>query len=170
MTRRAVVRLVIALMLGTPLVALAIKPKVNMREGLWRIDIEMTLPGAGPDAGGPQFRDICLSAANLQQSMLPITEFCVPTVTKQESGVMDWTMRCTQGSSNTVSRAHFEFKGEQMAGAILTTAPRFNMEFRTIVRGKYLGACPTGTATTRAQQQNPQIHERPVAPLAPYKP
>ena len=148
-------------------------PKVNLREGHWRIDIEMTLPGKGPQGNEPIFREICLDATNLKQLVMPENPFCQGSVTHQDAASIDWKMQCSQGGTDTQSKAHFEFTGEKFAGAILTTAPRFGMEFKTIIRGKYLGACPAGKAAAKPTPQTPgaeAVPEKPLAPLPSYKP
>lgn len=156
--------------------AYAANPKVNMREGQWRIDMEMTLPGKGPGTNDPMFRELCLDASNLTQMVMPQNPFCKGNVIRQDVGSMDWKMTCSQGGTDATSRAHFEFTGEKFAGAILTTAPRFGMEFKTIIRGRYMGACPVGQAPAKSAapaQQAPgttAFPEKPTAQLPPYKP
>lgn len=148
-------------------------PKVNLREGQWRIDIEMTLPGKGPQGNEPIFREMCLDAKNLKQLVMPQNPFCQGSITHQDAASIDWKMQCSQGGTDTQSKAHFEFTGEKFAGAILTTAPRYRMEFKTIIRGKYLGACPAGQAPAKPTPQTPDAvvaPEKPVAPLPSYKP
>lgn len=148
-------------------------PKVNLREGQWRIDIEMTLPGKGPQSNEPIFREMCLDAANLKALVMPQNPFCQGSITKQDAGSIDWKMQCSQGGTDTQSKAHFEFVGEKFAGAILTTAPRFRMEFKTVIKGKYLGACPPGQAPAKPPLQSPDavvVPEKPLVPLPSYKP
>ena len=124
-------------------------PSIHLKEGLWRIDMEMTLPGKGPQGGGPLFRDICLSSTNLVKILIPEGAPCQGTVTGKSTKSMDWKMTCNQGQTVTVSKGHFEFAGDQLAGAVLTTAPRYGMEFKTIIRGKYLSECPLKTGTDK---------------------
>lgn len=164
---------VVALLLALAISAANAAPKVNLREGLWRIDIEMTLPGKGPKGNEPIFREMCLDATNLKQLVMPQNPFCQGNVTRQDAASIDWKMQCSQGGTDTQSKGHFEFVGEKLAGAILTTAPRFGMEFKTVVRGKYLGVCPVGKAPAKPVPQTPDataVPEKPVAPLPSYKP
>ena len=162
-----------ALFLALAACAVSAAPKVNLREGQWRIDIEMTLPGKGPQGNEPIFREMCLNAANLKQLVMPQNPFCQGSVAHQDAASIDWKMQCSQGGTDTQSKGHFEFVGEKFAGAILTTAPRYAMEFKTIIRGKYLGACPAGQASGKQAPQTPDaavVPEKPVAPLPSYKP
>jgi hypothetical protein len=126
-------------------------PRVHLKEGLWRIDVEMTLPGKGPQGGGPLFRDMCLTTSNLVQILIPEGAPCQGAVTSQSAKSMEWKMTCHQGQTVTVSRGHFEFAGDRLAGAALTTAPRYGMEFKTIIKGKYLSECPLSSAAGKAK-------------------
>ena len=167
---------------GTQGVAWAAEPKPNLRLGLWRIDVEMTLPGKGPQANGPISQEVCITPFNLTQIVMPKTPGCTGRVTKQTAREMDWRMQCTQAGTETFSRSHVEFGGEEFAAAILTTAKQFNMEFRTVVRGKYLRACSAEQTRQAAQtaplQNTPNPKAKPApapapeksaAPLSPYK-
>lgn len=130
--------------------------------------MEMTLPGKGPGTNDPMFREICLDAENLAELVMPQNPFCKGTVTRQDAGSMDWKMSCSQGGTDALSRAHFEFTGEKLAGAILTSAPRFGMEFKTIIRGKYLGPCMKGKSAEgpQAGTGSGPLQDKPVqAPL-----
>lgn len=156
------------------------QPRPNLRLGLWRIDIEMTLPGKGPSTNGSVTQDVCLTAANIAQVVMPKDPYCDGRVTKQTAGEMDWRMQCKHEATETFSRAHTEFSGTKFASAILTTAKPYNMEFRTIVRGEYIGACsaeqarqalgPVQNPPTTKSPNAPAPDQRPVTPLAPYKP
>lgn len=150
--------------------AFAAKPTFNLREGLWRVDFEATLPGKGPEYNGPVYSEICLSAETMAQSVVPQSDLCQSTVTKQKPDMMEVTLRCSYNTTETITKTHFEFAGEKMAGAILTRAPQYNMEFRTIVRGKYLGACPAGKAPPKPLPQMPAPRDKPSAALPTYKP
>ena len=169
----------LSLALWTATAAVAAEPRPNLHLGLWHVDVEMTLPGKGPQTNGNVTQEVCLNAANIGQIVMPKNPFCDGRVTKQAAGEMDWRMQCNQGGTNTFSRAHFEFGGDQFTGAILTTAQRFNMEFKTIVRGKYQGVCSAEQARQAlGPVQNPPSPKAPPAsasakppqPLAPYKP
>lgn len=151
--------------------AVAAGPRLKLREGLWRIDVEMSLPGKGPQAGGPIYRELCLSAATMTQIVIPQNTPCSATITRQSAESMDWSMRCTQGQSTTQSQGHFEFAGDKLSGAVRTVAPGFGMEFRTVIRGQYKGSCPAGMAPIVP----PAAPVAPAAPtpapaLAPYQP
>lgn len=144
---------------------------VNLKEGQWRIDMEMTLPGKGPQAGGPLFRDLCLKPSNLIQILIPEGAPCQGTVTSQTAKSMDWKMTCNQGQTVTASKGHFEFAGDRLAGAVLTTAPRYGMEFKTIIKGKYLGACPLTPSAVIAKPPTTKPAPKPASPSLPsYQP
>ena len=146
-------------------------PAIDLKEGQWRIDMEMTLPGKGPQAGGPLFRDICLTPDNLIQMLIPEGAPCRGAVTSQTAKSMDWKMTCSQGQTVTASKGHFEFAGERLAGAVLTTAPRYGMEFKTIVKGKYLGACPITAGQPKAKPPAAKSAPKPAPPPLPsYQP
>lgn len=144
---------------------------INLKEGQWRIDMEMTLPGKGPQTGGPLFRDLCLTPSNLIQMLIPEGAPCQGAVTSQTAKSMDWKMTCNQGQTVTTSKGHFEFAGERLAGAVLTTAPRYGMEFKTIIKGQYLGACPSTAGQPKAKPPAAKSAPQPVPyPLPSYQP
>ncbi len=146
-------------------------PNINLKEGQWRIDMEMTLPGKGPQTGGPLFRDMCLTPDNLIQMLIPEGAPCKGAVTSQTAKSMDWKMTCNQGQTVTASKGHFEFAGERLAGAVLTTAPRYGMEFKTIIKGKYLGACPATARQPKPKSPDAKSTPQPASPSLPsYQP
>lgn len=155
------------------LVALTVNaaPSIDLKEGQWRIDMEMTLPGKGPQSGGPLFRDMCLTPSNLIQMLIPEGAPCQGAVTSQTTKSMDWKMTCTQGQTVTASKGHFEFAGDRLAGAVLTTAPRYDMEFKTIIKGKYLGACPITAGAPKTKPPAAKPAPRTISPPLPsYQP
>ena len=146
---------------------------INLKEGQWRIDTEMTLPGKGPQAGGPLFRDMCLSPSNLVQILIHDGVPCQASVINQTFKSMDWKMTCNQGQTITYSKGHFEFAGDRLAGAVLTTAPRYGMEFKTVIKGKHLGACPFSSAKPKPKAKSPDAKSAPKSaapPLSSYQP
>lgn len=158
----------------------AADPRPNLRLGLWRVDVEMTLPGKGPNTDGAVSQEICLTAANISQVVMPQNPYCNGRVTKLTAGEMDWKMVCNQAGTETFSRAHAEFAGEKFAVAILTTAKQFNMEFKTVLRGKYLKACsaeqtrdafgPVRNPPKPKKEPAAPAPEKDRAPLQTYKP
>ena len=142
-------------------------PTIDLKEGQWRIEMEMTLPGKGPQIGGPLFRDMCLTPSNLIQILIPEGAPCQGAVTSQTAKSMDWKMTCNQGQTVTDSKGHFEFAEERLAGVVLTTAPRYGMEFKTIIKGKYLGACPLTAAEPKAQAPAAKTAPKPASPPLP---
>jgi len=145
--------------------------KINVREGLWRIDVEMIIPGKGPENPGPIFRDMCLNTSNFVGLVLPVTPMCNGRITHQESRRLDLQMTCSQGQTVSSSKGTFEFAGEKLVGAVLSSTPRYGMEIKTIIRGKYLGACPAAMARSLPPAV-PRSAPGPAAapPLRPYSP
>lgn len=139
----------------------AAQSRMNFREGLWRIDVEMVLPGRGPQANGPMFREVCLTGSNLVQMVIPDGAPCQGGISNQKPSGIDLKMSCQQGQTVTYSKGHIEFGREKLAGAVLTTAPGYSMEFKTLITGKYLGACPPGRSVMPTQ---PALSARPPAP------
>lgn len=138
--------------------------RMNFREGLWRIDVEMVLPGRGPEATGPMFREVCLTSSNLVQMVIPDGAPCQGGVSNQKPSGIDLKMTCQQGQTVTYSKGHIEFGRERLAGAVLTTAPGYSMEFKTLISGKYLGNCPPGSSVMKTPQP---LSGRPTKPAAP---
>ncbi len=150
--------------------------RMNFREGLWRIDVEMVLPGRGPEATGPMFREVCLTSSNLVQMVIPDGAPCQGGIINQKPSGIDLKMSCQQGQTVTYSKGHIEFGRERLAGAVLTTAPGYSMEFKTLISGKYLGNCPPGSSVLKtpsplgARRTKPAPNSKQEGPLPSYKP
>jgi hypothetical protein len=113
---------------------------VDLREGLWHIDFEMTGQGKGPQSG-PIFVERCISANNIIELVLPPNSPCKGGITASTRRRINWHMICKAGNLETQVDGIYEFSGEKLVGAILSRTPQYSMELKTKLEGRYIGPC-----------------------------
>lgn len=119
----------------------AVAEPVNLREGLWRLDVEMTIPGRGPETG-PLTHDLCLSPNNVKQLVVPPGSPCRISSMDIRVNRMKWKVDCLQGEVRAKGEGSLDFSGEKFSGEMMTMTEPFAIKITQKVSGRYLGACP----------------------------
>lgn len=124
-----------------PLQAKTVVP--DIKEGAWRVAVQMEIPNAtGPDTGPVQY-DRCMSPDKLEGLLLvPPGAPCTVKNSRLEKKSLTWEMHCSQGGFSSVANGRILFKGTQLEGQIHTLArgPQA-LEIKTTIEGRYLGPC-----------------------------
>ncbi|MCK9382155.1 MAG: DUF3617 domain-containing protein [Sulfuritalea sp.] len=122
-------------------------PKVNLEEGLWRLNIEMEIPGKGPETG-PLRRDICLRPDDVARLAVPPNSPCTVSGVEITARRMRWKVACEQGQMRSAGVGIMEFGGRELSSAlVITTAEPYAMTIKQSMTGQRIGPCPPGTAT-----------------------
>ena len=136
--------IVAALMLGAPCVQAA--EPVNLKDGLWRLSVEMIVPGHGPETG-PLSQDMCLKPSEVMRLAAPPNSPCRISDLDVQPLRMRWNVSCEQGQMRSRGKGIMEFAGERFTSALLIeTSPPYAMRIKQTMIGTYLGPCPAGMA------------------------
>ncbi|MRR51311.1 MAG: DUF3617 family protein [Rhodocyclaceae bacterium] len=143
--------------LNFPLSLQATEPaQINLKEGLWRLSVEMEIPGRGPETG-PLTQDICLRPNEVTKLAVPPNSPCQIHGLEISHRRMRWKISCEQYPMRSSGEGLMEFGGKQLTSAlVMQTAPPYAMRIKQSITGRYLSPCPASAATG-------------VAPLQPYK-
>lgn len=121
--------------------------KVNLEEGLWRINIEMEIPGKGPETG-PLRRDLCLRPDEVARLAVPPNSPCTVSGIEITARRMRWKVACEQGQMRSAGVGIMEFGGRELSSAlVIKTAEPYAMTIKQSMTGNRIGPCPPGTAT-----------------------
>lgn len=127
----------------------AMAEPVNLREGLWRMEIEMTIPGRGPETG-PLTHELCLSPNNVMQLVVPPNSPCRIGSMDMRASRMRWKVSCVQGEVRAKGEGSLEFAGDKFSGEMMTSTEPFGIKITQKVSGRYLGVCPVPKAGKKA--------------------
>ncbi len=123
--------------------AVAQSEKPNLKEGAWRIAIQMTVPNAtGPETGPMQY-DRCLSPGNAKTLLaMPASAPCILEDSMLIRDALTWRMSCSQEGYKSAVNGKINFRGEVLDGEIITSAtgPQ-NIRISTRIAGRYTGKC-----------------------------
>lgn len=121
--------------------------KVNLEEGLWRLNMEMEIPGKVPETG-PLRRDICLRPDEVARLVAPPNSPCTVSGLEITSRRMNWKVACEQGQMRSTGVGIMEFGGRELSSAlVIKTAEPYAMTIKQSMTGSRIGPCPPGTAT-----------------------
>lgn len=121
--------------------------KVNLEEGLWRLSMEMEIPGKVPDTG-PLRRDICLRPDEVANLTAPPNSPCIVSGLEITTRRMNWKVTCEQGQMRSSGVGIMEFGGRELSSAlVIKTAEPYAMTIKQSMTGSRIGPCPPGTAT-----------------------
>lgn len=122
---------------------------VNLKEGLWRLSVEMIIPGRGPETG-PLMHDMCLKPSEVIRLATPPNSPCQVSGLDIQPRRMRWKVNCEQGQMRSRGEGIMEFGGTRFTSALLveTDAP-YAMSIKQTMIGNYRGPCPAGTAPGR---------------------
>ena len=146
-----------------PLSASADTVTPNIKEGAWRVAIQMIVPNAtGPSTGPAQF-DRCMNPNNIQGLLvMPPNAPCVMRKSLLERDSLTWEMSCNQGGFNTVANGKMLFKDNRLEGEIKTVAkgPQ-TINITTNIEGRYLGPCvsPSNQAPAKSPSKLRKFEE-----------
>lgn len=130
--------------------------QINLKEGLWRLSVEMEIPGRGPETG-PLTQDICLRPSEVTKLAVPPNSPCQIHGLDITHRRMRWKITCEQGPMRSSGEGLMEFGGKQLSSAlVMQTAPPYAMRIKQSITGRYLGACPASVPASGT-------------PLQPYK-
>jgi hypothetical protein len=119
---------------------------VNLKEGLWRLSVEMIIPGRGPETG-PLTQDICLKPSEVTRLTAPPNSPCQISGLDIQPRRMRWKVSCEQGQMRSHGEGIMDFGGKSFSSALLIeTAPPHAMRIKQSMLGTYLGPCPAGMA------------------------
>jgi hypothetical protein len=127
----------------------AMAEPVNLREGLWRMEIEMTIPGRGPETG-PLTHERCLSPNNVMQLVVPPNSPCRIGSMDMQASRMRWKVSCVQGEVRAKGEGALVFADDKFSGEMMTSTEPFGIKVTQKVSGRYLGACPVPKAGKKA--------------------
>lgn len=134
----------LALLLFAAAGARAAEP-VDLKPGLWRLSVEMIIPGRGPDTG-PLTTDMCLKPSDVGRLAAPPSSPCEISGLDIQRRRMRWKVSCEQGQMRSHGEGIMEFGGERFSSALLIqTEPPYAMRIKQSMVGSYLGPCPAGT-------------------------
>jgi hypothetical protein len=117
--------------------------KPNLKEGSWRVAIQMTVPNATGPATGPMQYDRCLTPGNVKTLLaMPAGTPCTLRESKLTSDDLTWKMSCSQSSYHSVVNGKINFRDTTLDGEIITVAqgPQ-KVRITTKIAGRYLGKC-----------------------------
>jgi len=124
---------------------------VDLREGQWRIGVQMEIPNAsGPDAG-PARHEMCLRPQDVARFAAPPNSPCKVSDMVSSQKEMNWKLACQYGSMRSEGSGRFEFSGDRFKGVVETrSGPPYNMRITQRIEGRRLGPCklPSGAATS----------------------
>jgi hypothetical protein len=141
--RRLFARALTFLLLAAP-GAQAAEP-VDLKPGLWRLAVEMIIPGRGPDTG-PLTTDMCLKPSDVSRLVAPPNSPCQISGLDIQRRRMRWKVACEQGQMRSHGEGIMEFGGKRFTSALLiVTEPPYAMRIKQSMEGTYLGPCPAGT-------------------------
>jgi hypothetical protein len=119
---------------------------VNLRDGLWRLSVEMIVPGRGPETG-PLTQDMCLKPSEVGRLAVPPNSPCQVSGLDIQPLRMRWKVSCEQGQMRSRGEGIMEFGGKRLTSALLIeTDPPYAMRIKQSMTGTYLGPCPAGMA------------------------
>lgn len=126
-------------------VAAAAAPDVDLEEGLWRLDVQMEIPGKGPETG-PLRQDLCLRPDTVARLAVPPNSPCVVSDVQISRRRMRWKVACEQGPMRSAGKGIMEFGGRELSSALLIkTAQPYAMTIKQSLTGTRIGPCPAGT-------------------------
>jgi hypothetical protein len=120
-------------------------PKINLEEGLWRINVEMDIPGKGQQTG-PLRADMCLRPDDVAKRLtVPDNSPCTVYGLEITPRRMRWKVACEQGQMRSAGEGIMEFGGNELSSALLIkTAAPYAMTIKQSIVGKRIGPCPPG--------------------------
>ncbi len=130
--------------------------KPNLKEGAWRIAIQMTVPNATGPSTGPMQYDRCLAPESAKTLLaMPAGTPCTLKESKLTRDDLTWEMSCSQEGYKSAVNGKINFKKTTLEGEIITLAqaPQ-KIRITTRIAGRYLGACVDTT-----QKPSPRTHK-----------
>ncbi|MES2772269.1 MAG: DUF3617 family protein [Pseudomonadota bacterium] len=133
---------------------------IDLRPGLWRISLEMTIPGQGPDMShAPLSQTLCLTREKMMRLLVPAQSPCQISETSVQAKRMQWKLSCTQAQAQVEGEGILEFAGERLSGKMRTNT-KLNGSARSLeitqkMQGEYLGICPSEQKNKAGAASNP---------------
>jgi len=117
--------------------------KPNVKEGAWRVALQMVVPNATGPSTGPMQYDRCLNGDNVANLLaIPANAPCKLLESKLQRDSLTWRLSCSQGGYTSVANGKMSFSGTTLKGEIVTVAegPQ-TVKITTNIEGRYLGEC-----------------------------
>jgi len=125
--------------------------KPNLKGGLWRVVVQVTIPNASGPSTGPAQYDRCLDPGNLRNTLLlPQNSPCQILDSRMTKDAVTWKMTCSQGGVSTEAKGEIKFKDTRFYGEIFTVAQvpqNQTMNITTKLEGMYLRECITANSS-----------------------
>jgi uncharacterized protein DUF3617 len=117
--------------------------KPNLKEGLWRMALQMIVPNATGPSTGPTQYERCLAPNNVDKLLaMPAGAPCRVLSSKLTRDALIWEMSCSQQGYDSDINGKINFNGTTLDGKI-TTVSRGPQPIRitTNIAARYIGKC-----------------------------
>jgi len=117
--------------------------KPNLKEGLWRMALQMIVPNATGPSTGPAQYERCLAPNNVDKLLaVPAGAPCRVLSSKLTRDTLIWEMSCSQQGYDSDINGKINFNGTTLDGKI-TTVTRSPQPIRitTNIAARYIGKC-----------------------------
>lgn len=117
--------------------------KPNLKEGLWRMALQMIVPNATGPSTGPAQYERCLAPDNVDNLLaMPAGAPCRVLSSKLTRDALIWKMTCSQQGYDSDIDGKINFNGTTLDGKI-TTVSRAPQPIRitTNIVARYIGKC-----------------------------
>ena len=123
------------------LFAYNISAKPNIKPGLWKFTVKMTMPGMPynmPEATSEK----CITDADLIPKTDSPNQECKIKNQKISGNTISYSIDCKQEGTTTKGNAKLTYSGKKMQGKMNITVKPGNTKMVNNISGSYVGACP----------------------------
>jgi hypothetical protein len=117
--------------------------KPNLKEGLWRVALQMIVPHATGPSTGPAQYERCLAPNNVDKLLaLPAGAPCRVLDSKLTRDTLIWKMSCSQQGYDSDINGKINFNGTTLDGKIITVSRGAQpIRITTNIAARYIGKC-----------------------------